>query len=201
MFKNTIILTLLIILIFSSIIAAETVNLELEYLEYKEDHMNFKENTIYKGDIKITSDSGEYYENEKKIKLKNNIKLISNNYKVTSLKMNGFLEKNKYIFTKNVIAKNKNKENKDFILKTEELIYNSDSGNFTGNKNIKLNVDNRKITGEKISYIKKENKMIITDNVNINNQNSKINTEKIIINLNKDSSFKTKGKTKIKIEI
>jgi lipopolysaccharide assembly outer membrane protein LptD (OstA) len=201
MYKNIVLLIVLTLFVFSPLVAAEKINLELEYLEYKKDHMKFKENIIYKGDIKISSKSGEYYEDQKKMILKNNVELISKNYKISSLNMKSFLKENKYIFTNNVIVKNINKENKDFNLKTEEFVYNSNSGNFTGNKDIKLEVDNRKITGKKINYIKEKNEMIISNNVKIKNENNEIDTEEIIIYLNKNNSFKTKGKTKIEIDI
>jgi len=199
--KKILITTLLIILVFTITTYAETVNLELNYLEYNKDHMSFKENTIYKDEITITSNSGKYYEEEKKINLKENIKLLSSDYQVLSDEMEGLLEEDKYTFTENVVAQNINGNKKDFKLNSKKLVYNAETGDFIGKENVKINVDKRIITGNKADYNDEKEEMIVTENVNIKNENSEIKTEKITISLKGDESFTTEGKTKIKIEI
>ena len=180
---------------------AETVSLELDYLEYNKDHMSFKENTIYKNEITITSNSGKYYEDDQKINLKEEVKLLSSDYEVSANEMEGLLEEDKYIFTQNVVAQNINEEKKDFKLNSKKLIYNVETGDFIGKDNVKIDVDERIITGNKADYNDEKEEMIVTENVNIQNKNSEIKTEKITISLKGDESFTTEGKTKIKIEL
>lgn len=199
--KRILLMVFIVVFTFSFNVFAETVNLELDYLEYNKDYMSFKENTIYKDDITITSNSGKYYEDEKRINLKENVKLVSLNYQVISDNMEGFLEDDNYIFSNNVVAKNINKEKKDFKLTSKKLTYNADTGDFAGEENVEIIVDERIILGNKANYNDEKEEMIITENVNIKSDNNEIETEKITISLKEDESFKTEGKTKIKIEL
>lgn len=199
--KKILFLVCIITISFSFSAFAETVNLELDYLEYHKDYMSFKENTIVKGEIKITSQAGKYYEEDKKINLKGSVKLLSTDYQVLSDEMMGLLEKDKYTFTKNVVAKNINEKKKNFKLNSKALIYDAETGDFVGKENINIQVDDRVITGNQVNYNDQKEEMVVTENVNIKNDNNEIKTEKITISLKEDESFTTEGKTKIKIEI
>lgn len=178
----------LIVFLFTYPVQAK-INLKISgELDYQEDTMRFGENTITEDDIKIISNAGTYFEKDKKLLLKGDIKLNSDDYIITSSHMEGLTEDNLYIFEENVIMKNINPDKEDFDLESQYLKLNSETKNFTAENSVKINHDKKQIESKKADYNNESELLNLSGAVKvIKEDGTEIRADQMDINLKSDS--------------
>lgn len=217
--KMIIVVTIVFVVLFShlavkdSILAAEdnqsdkveanqkAVYISASRLEYK------KNKTILSGGIKIRKKDilikalqGELFRDEQKMILENEIDVEYPDGRVNSKLLTAFLEKEEYIFEKDAILNYALTDDKKMILQSNYIKIFGENNSFAAKNNVVINYDNQKFKGDKADYNGENEMMELTGNVEIEEDDGWVRSDRAIFNLQEgEEGYTAEGNVEIKM--
>lgn len=170
-------------------------------LEYQEDK------TLLSGGVKIRKNEtiikalkGELFRDEQKMILTEEIKVEYPDGRVSSELLTAFLEKEEYIFENQAVLNYMLSDDKEMILQSNHLKIFGDNNSFTARKEVEIDYDNQKFKGEQPDYNGKTEKMDLTGNVKIEEDDDWIKSDKAKFNFKEgEEGYTAEGNVEVKM--
>ena len=179
----------------------EAVYINVARLEYQEDK------TILSGGVKVRKKEtvinalqGELFRDEQKMILEEEIDVEYPDGKVKSKLLTAFLENEEYIFENKAVLNYTLSDGEEMILHSDYLkIFGADNS-FTAEKNVEIDYENQKFKGDKADYDGESEKMELTGNVKIEEEDDWVRSDRATFNLQEgEEGYTAEGNVEIKM--
>lgn len=180
----------------------QAVYIDAENLKYEEEKTILGGGvTIRKNEITINALDAELIREEQKMFLENNISVDYPDGKVFSDRLEAVLKTEEYIFRENVrLEYNLSEEGKKMLLNSEYLRIFGDDKSFVAEDNVVIDYDNQKFRGENAEYDGGNELLILTNNVEIEEGDDWVKSDKATFNLAEgEEGYTAEGNVRIRM--
>ncbi|MFW6268660.1 MAG: LPS export ABC transporter periplasmic protein LptC [Bacillota bacterium] len=200
---------LLLIISLNSILYAQEEN-STDLIRLKADHMSYEENKIIvKKSVKISrneydlsSSYAEIYREENRAVLKEGVEVLFKKGNIKSRQMNAYFDEDRFIFEKEVFLEQELDNGNQFDLKAPYLEMFSEDNSFKAENGVIINYNERTLKSEIADYNGKEEKLVLTENVRIEEKDGWIESNKAEFDMSKEvEKFTADGEVELEFEV
>ncbi|MFW6278974.1 MAG: hypothetical protein ACOC2G_02180 [Bacillota bacterium] len=182
----------------------ETVQLKAGFLEYLEDTIELSEGiTITKGEITVLARQGEYFREEKKAELEEEVEMSFEQGEIISRELTALLQENRYVFQQEVQF-TRNEGEREFILRAPYLELNQDEDTFAAREGVEIEYDERELIANEADYEGETEELVLTGDVLIEETNGDwISGDRAVFFLDEegDNNFEVEGNVELEVDI
>ncbi|MFW5984801.1 MAG: hypothetical protein ACOCQ1_00850 [Halanaerobiaceae bacterium] len=182
----------------------ETVQLKAGFLEYLEDTIELSEGiTITKGEITVLARQGEYFREEKKAELEEEVEMSFEQGEIISRELTALLQENRYVFQQEVQF-TRNEGEREFILRAPYLELNQDEDTFAAQEGVEIEYDERELIANEADYEGETEELVLTGDVLIEETNGDwISGDRAVFFLDEegDNNFEVEGNVELEVDI
>lgn len=176
--RKIVILLLICNLLFAGLVRAAEEGVEEDAIIVKASQVHYKEDsfkgeggiTLVKRDIIARAEEGEYFKNENRAVLVNEVEVEYDKGNVKADKMTALLKVEEYTFNNNVVLKHQ-LEDGEFDLKSPYLLMYFTDNSFEARKGVVIDYNGRTLKGDNVDYNDQEQLLELSGNVYIEEDN------------------------------
>ncbi|MFW5976349.1 MAG: LPS export ABC transporter periplasmic protein LptC [Bacillota bacterium] len=182
-----------------------------DLVQLKADHMAYEENKIVvEQNVKITRNNydlnspyAEIYRDEKRAVLKEGVNVIYDQGDIKSQTMNAYFEENRFVFEKDIILNHELDNGNKFKLESLYLEMFSEDNSFQAEEEVEIIYnDDRELRSEVAEYKGEEEKLILTENVRIEEDDGWIECNTAEFDLGEETeTFVADGEVELEFEL